>query len=249
MSSRGEHAASFESLEDFKNAVGWNVQLLKTRKRETDIAIHLRSRVSDYVDGFLTLDAFKDSCYEEAVTIAKEESGARFLTSIGSTLVAEANYFLAYRKSVIKWRGPVSNLKRKFLKLRRKAAMYKSVLNTAKESFGIISSECPDNIGQESEISMTCFSKTIPLILEMAWTFNQLDITTTLSGACKKLFYDADVSSKDERLRRAEAVHILGAQFYLVGLQKGGNGTASVDEIKDRASAAFAESVKRANAD
>lgn len=221
--------------------------MLKTRMRETEIAINLRTRVDDYVEGFLTLDAYKDSCYEEASTIAKEASGARFLLAIGPAMVAEANYFLGYRKSIIKWRGPVSNLKRKMLKLRRKASMYKSILHTAKESIGILSSECPENLEQDGQVSMACLSNTVPLILEMAWTINYLDITSTLSGACKKLFYDDNVSSKEERLRRAEAVHILGTQFYLVGLQKAGNGTAlsSIDEIKDRASAAFAESVKK----
>lgn len=222
--------------------------MLKTRRRETEIAIHLRTRVNDYVEGFLTLDAYKDSCYEEATTIAKEASGARYLIAIGPALMAEANYFLGYRKSIIKWRGPVSNIKRKILKLRRKASMYKSILHTAKESLGILSSECPENLEQDGQVSMACLANTVPLILEMAWTINNLDITSTLSGACKKLFYDDNVASKEERLRRAEAVHILGTQFYLVGLQKG-NATApsSIDEIKDRASAAFAESVKRGN--
>jgi hypothetical protein len=236
-------------LEDFKAAVGWNVQILKKRKRENEIAIHLRARVDDYVEGFLTLDAFKDSCYEEAATIVKEASGARFLLAIGPALVAEANYFLGYRNSFVKWRGPTSNLKRKMLKLGRKVSMYKSILHTAKESFGIISSECPENIESQSGVSMSCLSNTIPLILEMAWTINNVDITNTLSEACKKLFYDASVSSKEERLRRAHAVHILGTQFYLVG-SKAGNATvpSSVDEIKDRANVAFAESVKRGNA-
>ena len=97
---------------------------------------------------------------------------------------------------------------------------------------------------------MTCLSNTMPLILEMAWKINYLDITTTLSGACQKLFYDANILSKEERLLRAQAVHILGTQFYLVGLQEAGNATvSSVDEIKDRANAAFAESMKRGNAD
>lgn len=201
------------------------------------------------MDGLLALDAFKDSCYEEAAIVAKESSGARFLLAIGPALVAEANYFLGYRKSVVLWRGPVSYFKRKMLKLSRKASMYKSILRTVKESLLIIDSECAKNFEQQSGVSMTCLTNTMPLILEMAWKINYLDITTTLSGACSKLFHDANVSSQAERLRRAQAVHILGTQFYLVGLKMAGNVTLpdSVDEIKDRASAAFTESVKRRN--
>lgn len=249
LSRRGETELSFESLEELKAAIGYNVQILKKRKRETEIAIHLRSRVADYVDGLLALDAFKESCYQEAATIAKEASGTRFLLAIGPQLVAEANYFLGYRKSVVKWRGPVSNVKRKLLKFRRKASMYKSILHTVKESVLIMNAECPRDAKQQSEASVDCLSNTIPLILEMAWTINYVDITTTVSGACNKLFYDV-ASSKEERLLRAQAVHIMGSQFHLVGLQKAGNFTAphTVDEIKDRASAAFAESMKRAYA-
>ena len=199
------------------------------------------------MEGLLTLDAFKDSCYEEAIAIAKEASGARYLLAMGPTLVAESNYFLGYRSSVIKWRGPISNIKRKMLKLSRKASAYKSVLHTAKESFRIINADCPENFEQENDVSLTCLSNTVPLILEMAWKFNNLDITVILSGACKKLFYDANVSSKVDRVRRAEAVLVLGTQFYLVGLQKASNDISSVDEIKDRASTAFTESVKRRN--
>ena len=244
LSRRGDtELAAFESLEELKTAIGYNVQILKKRKRETEIAIHLRSRIADYVDGLLALDAFKESCYQEAATIAKEASGTRFLLAIGPILVAEANYFLGYRKS------PVSNVKRKLLKFRRKASMYTSILHTVKESVLIMNAECPRDAKQQSEASVDCLSNTIPLILEMAWTINYVDIATALSGACNKLFYDV-ASSKEERLLRAQAVHVMGSQFHLVGLQKAGNFTAphTVDEIKDRASAAFAESMKRAYA-
>ncbi len=80
----GGSSASFESWEDLKTAFGWSEAALKRRKRETDIAIHIRSRVSDYVEGYLALDAFKDSCFEEAVSIAKGGSyGSSFLLAIG----------------------------------------------------------------------------------------------------------------------------------------------------------------------
>ena len=94
-------------------------------------------------------------------------------------------------------------------------------------------------------------SNTIPAILELAWAINYVDITNTLHGACGKLFRDADLSSWEERLRRAEAVHILGSQFYLVGLEAtagwSGNATRAGDaeDIMARANAAFMESLKK----
>mmetsp|Transcript_29059 Transcript_29059/g.53197 ORF Transcript_29059/g.53197 Transcript_29059/m.53197 type:complete len:583 (+) Transcript_29059:95-1843(+) len=76
--------ASFDNWEDVKTAFGWSEAALKRRKRETDIAVHLRERVSDYVDGYLALEAFRDTCWEEAVGIAKGGSyGASFLLAIG----------------------------------------------------------------------------------------------------------------------------------------------------------------------
>ncbi len=90
----------------------------------------------------------------------------------------------------------------------------------------------------------------------MAWAINYVDISNALHGACFKLFSDADVPSWDARLHRAEVIHILGSQFYLVGMEatmvfrgKNGNGTTStggkVYDIKARASAAFTESLKK----
>ena len=81
------------SLGDYKTESCWNEAgeageaALKRRKRETDIAIHLRTRVSDYVEGYLALDAYKDGCFEEAVSIAKGGLyGASFLLAIGPSV-------------------------------------------------------------------------------------------------------------------------------------------------------------------
>lgn len=264
---------SFDSWDDVKAAFGWSDTLLKRRKRETEIALHLRKRTADYVDGYLALNAFKETCWEEAVSIAKGGSyGASFLLAIGPSLVAEADAFLGYRASVLgSWRGPVSNVKRKMLFMRRKYAVSRAVLRTIKESFMALYNSAeiiPDvestprrrrQVGREEkqadrvvfkdkEVLKDNLSNTIPTIISMAWAINFVDISNTLSGACSKLFYDADVPSWNERLRRAEAVQALGTQFYLVGMEvTGGNTTVTgdIDDIKAKANAAFMESLKK----
>jgi len=287
----GASSSTFESWDDIKTAFGWNEAALKRRKRETEIAIHLRNRISDYVDGYLTLDAFKDGCWEEAIQIAKggggSSYGASFLLAIGPSLVVEADAFLGYRSSVLgSWRGPISNVKRNMLFIRRKFAVGRSVLRTISHSLRALyeSAEFTSNDGSrgsinhqrrsssrhdrsrsgsdknkrrsdnrvdiDQELLKDNLSNTIPTILDMAWAINYVDISNTLYGACGKLFYDADVSSWEERLRRAEAVHILGSQFYSVGLEvSGGNKTVmmtdNVDDIKAQANAAFMESLKK----
>lgn len=274
--------STFETWEELKDAFGWSATALKRRKRETDIATFLRTRVTDYVDGYLTFEAFSDSCHEEALRImghgngsdSSSSYGASFLLAIGPALVVEADAFLGYRKSMLGlWRGPLMNMKRSALFLRRKGAVAKSVLRTLRESFSAVynsaelipttdydSSRGSSSRRKRLEHQQVVFNdkdllkdnlfNTIPTILEMAWRMNFVDISNTLHGACTKLFQDADVSSWESRLRRAEAIHILGHQFTIVGMEAtgdkkdGNNGTTS-DDIKARASAAFMESLNK----
>ena len=80
----GDGSMSFESWDDMKSVLGWGETALKRRKREAEIAMNLRDRISDYVDGYLAEDAFKVSCWNEAVSISKGGSyGASFLSAIG----------------------------------------------------------------------------------------------------------------------------------------------------------------------
>lgn len=101
----------------------------------------------------------------------------------------------------------------------------------------------------DKELLKDNLSNTIPAVLELAWAINYVDITNTLHGACGKLFRDADLASWEERLRRAEAVNILGSQFVRVGLEAtaGWNVTMAGDaeDIKARANTAFMESLKK----
>ena len=80
----GNGTVSLDSWEDVKTALGWSEEALKRRKREANIAAHLRARVADYADELLAHDAFRDSCREEAKEIAAGGSyGAEFLLAIG----------------------------------------------------------------------------------------------------------------------------------------------------------------------
>ncbi|KAL3797863.1 hypothetical protein HJC23_006901 [Cyclotella cryptica] len=261
---------SFESWDDMKSVLGWGETALKRRKRETEIALYLRSRISDYVDGYLTADAFKESCRAEAVNISSGGSyGALFLTAIGPALVVEAESFLGYRSSLTgSWRGPVSGVRRNLLYIRRKYSFAKAVLRTVGDGLKAIYDSAekisdldkvsqPQSTGrtkpqkvffQDQKVLKDNLSNAIPSILNMAWAINFIDISNTLAAACTKLFYDASVSSKSERLRRAEAIQILGSQFDLVAMEvTGGNATLAgdIDDIKARANAAFTESLKK----
>ena len=134
LGSQAQEGGGISSLEDLRNALGWSETALKRRKREAGIAVHLRARTEDYVDGFLAIEAFRDSCLEEALAIASGGSyGASFLLAIGPSLMAEADAFLGYRASVLgAWRGPVNGLRRTWLSARRKLAVGGALVRAAK---------------------------------------------------------------------------------------------------------------------
>lgn len=189
-----------------------------------------------------------------------------------SQLIAEAGAFLGYRSSILgSWRGPVNNVKRNLLFLRRKFAVTSAALHTIRESLTALyksaevipSSNVDDSsspwrmndhkrkrteqrvVFNDKELLKDNLSNTIPAILELAWAINYADITNTLHGACGKLFRDADLASWEERLRRAEAVNILGSQFVRVGLEATAGWDGDAEDIKARANTAFMESLKK----
>lgn len=102
----------------------------------------------------------------------------------------------------------------------------------------------------QAKETMEKLEDTLPAILELAWAINVRDITRTLKQVCHKLFYDASVE-RDVRWRRAEAVRILGREFYAIGkasectrtLTKSGG---DKDEIKLRAEIAAMTTLAKA---
>ena len=53
--------------------------------------------------------------------------------------------------------------------------------------------------------------KLLPHMLDVAWAWNYIDISSTLSGACWRLFQDA--STKKEQRRRAQAIAVIAEEF------------------------------------
>jgi hypothetical protein len=89
--------------------------------------------------------------------------------------------------------------------------------------------------------------ETIPALLELAWAINIRDISRTLKNACKKLFTDAEVPMAT-RLHRAEAIRIIGEEFYSIGKARGGNNYSVNDtaDIKARAEVAVMATMAKA---
>merc|ERR1712130_354979 len=65
---------------------------------------------------------------------------------------------------------------------------------------------------KEAQEVMSSVSDSLPTFLEFAWAVNKTDIQKTLQRACKKVLISADVP-RAVRIRRAEALKILGEEF------------------------------------
>mmetsp|Transcript_32584 Transcript_32584/g.59917 ORF Transcript_32584/g.59917 Transcript_32584/m.59917 type:complete len:542 (-) Transcript_32584:423-2048(-) len=234
---------------------------LAQRKREVDIAVHLRDRVEMYVDEAITAPAFADSCRSEAEKIAKGAFGETYLMSIGSAMELEASQFLGYRKSVLGWRGNLSFIKKKMRSIQQAGSTARALLGAAKSSFDAMKLVSDEDSGKKAEdgsqkVDIEDLKKygghALPSILDFAWRMNERDISYTIREACRRLFSDASASS-NERIRRADAVLTLGHEFFSIGklVARGnrtssrGNGTFAAEDIA-RAQVAFETTVLKA---
>lgn len=101
---------------------------------------------------------------------------------------------------------------------------------------------------EQAKLAQEKMEETIPALLELAWAINIRDISKTLRCACKKLFTDADVSMPD-RISRAEAVRIIGTEFYNVGKARGGEQydvKKDLEDVKARAEVAVMTTMAKA---
>src|SRR6056300_1274079 len=92
---------------------------------------------------------------------------------------------------------------------------------------------------EQAKMAGQKLEETIPALLELAWAINIRDITRTLKHACNKLFTDAEVPMAT-RIQRAEAIRIIGDQFYKIGKSRGWEKYSVKDaaDIKARAEVA-----------
>ena len=235
-----------------------NLQI-EQRKRQLDIAIHLHDRIDKFVNDQETIQEFRASCQEEATAIAEGEFGIIFLKAIGSSLVEESELFL----------GSTSVMKHKFSQLTRKITTSVALWNTVRTSVSAfwyaskrkkkIENDCEsfdqkdnsnnldDDDDDDDDVLVQKLEKSLPSALRLAWAYNIQDIADTLHEACSKLF--AHHSRPDDfsftRIKRAEAVRILGTEFLAVSKFNEGKLRHETDKnmIKERLQEAYEASM------
>jgi hypothetical protein len=100
---------------------------------------------------------------------------------------------------------------------------------------------------EQAKMTQQKLEDTIPALLELAWAINIRDISRTLKHACKKLTVDAEVPM-ETRIQRAEAIRLIGEEFYLIGKAGGGEKYSVKDtaDIKARAEVAVMTTMAKA---
>jgi hypothetical protein len=249
--------------------------MLKQRKREVKIALYLKEKVLPYLEAHDEDDihTFRASIQKEAIKIADTSFGATFLVTIGFALEVESDEFLGFQNTALgvgghaaRWRKTRKNTQnnwklvgaalnagttgRKAMKEVEAAqrAMEEKRANAGLEGDKSKVGEEPSMDDEEqAKVAAQKLEETIPALLELACAINIRDISRTLKNACKKLFTDAEVPMTT-RIQRAEAIHIIGNEFYSIGKARGGEkyNVKDTADIKARAEVAVMATMAKA---
>jgi X-domain of DnaJ-containing len=208
------------------------------------------------------VEAYAQSCNAEAKKICAGSYGDLYCVTIGFALQVAAEEYIGFEKTFLGLGGHVARTKKnasgfasgmKLLGAGIKAVasgskVMRDVEDLQKKSTAKSAAEGPENDNgleiteQDAQQMAATIEGSVPTFLEFAWAFNKRDIQSTLRGVCKKLFDDASVPKAD-RLKRADAVRILGREFQTVGKQhrstkRGDKSEFSADDAFARAAVA-----------
>jgi hypothetical protein len=215
MTEEEQHAVLQERMKVMKEQ-----DVLKQRKRVVKCAINLRKRILAYEADPVT---FVASAQEEAFNIVKGAYGDLYARTIGFALQVAAEEYLGFETTFLGMGGHLARTKKgasginnniKLLGAGIKAASAGSKAMREAETLQKGMTEGVDE-AKAAEMADT-LEDSLPAFLELAWAINKRDIQGTLKEVCKKLFDDASVP-KVARLARAEAVRVLGREFFQIG--------------------------------
>jgi len=241
------------------------------RRRKVTCAINMRKRIEPYVDEEEDEEQFVLSCQAEAAKICKSAFGHVFCSAIGKAFELEGTEFLGFAMSP--WLGSLDGhsayLKKRATDLNNnyrvlnagisavragsKAMKHvESIQKQAEEQSSLSGGGLGASPleGSQAKETMKKLEDTLPTILELAWAINVKDITNTLKDVCHKLFSDASVDM-NTRIKRAEAMRIIGREFYAIGnacgnIKDATEGKDNTEEIKLRAEIAAMTTLAKA---
>jgi hypothetical protein len=250
--------------------------MLKQRKREVKCALNLREKILPYLEAKDEddLHTFKASIQKEAAKIADTSFGPTFLVTIGFALGVEGEEFLGFQNTALgvgghaaRWKKTRKNTSNNFKimgaalnagttgrKAMKEVEAAQRKMEEKRAQEGVVESDKTEEGGgdssmdeEQAKIAAQKLEETIPALLELAWAINIRDISRTLKHACKKLFTDAEVPMSI-RIQRAEAIRLIGDEFYSIGKARGGETYSVKDsaDIKSRAEVAVMATMAKA---
>ena len=205
---------------------------LKQRLRQTRCARNLRDRIRPFVEDVQDAETFAVSCREEATKISEGAYGELYCQSVGFALLVGAEEYLGRERTFLGLGGKAAAFRRNFTGFRTNfqvvgagikaiGAGSRAMQESEKQSqeSGASASDSVSKNPQEMQAEkaakmMESLNETLPAFLELTWAINKGDIQSTLMNVCKKLFDDC--VPRQVRLKRAEAVRILGREFQFV---------------------------------
>lgn len=195
---------------------------LKQKKRYVKCARYLRERVKLYAKDPV---AFTLGCGEEAEKIAAGAYGDLYCRTIGFAFQVAAEEYLGFEKTLFGLGGHVARTKKNASGFASGMSLLGAGIKAAGAGVKVMkeaeemqkTADRGQEVGeQEAQQMAVALEGSVPAFLAFAWAVNKRDIQSTLRACCKKVFDDASVP-KDERIKRAEAVRILGKEFQMVG--------------------------------
>ena len=235
---------------------------LKQRKRQAKCAKNLLERINPFVSGKISEVDFVAGSRDEAGRIAEGAFGELYMMTIGYTLLVAAEEFIGFKTSFLGLGGHAARTKQnasnfganmKLIGAGIKALGAGSRAMVEAENLQKKAEETGEELDASAAAEMAeALDDSLPTFLEFAWALNKKDIQSTLKAVCKKLFDDSsgDDNTKELRLKRAEAVKILGREFLLIGKQakksKPSSNKVDADDIKARVEVATRTTMAKA---
>ena len=268
-------AHDLDAVQHYEQAIKRTAQEeLRQQRRIVECAMYLRERIEAFTSGAVDEAEFICTCQEEAAIITKGTFGDVFATAIGFALEVEAADFVGSQTSFLglesqgaKWKKKSQAWGNQFKIIssgigaaRAGAKAYNELEQVQKkhmkgqESLELNNKKATATDGSgmdEATVEKVTqqFEQSLPVFLELAWAINIQDISQTLNKVCFKLFRDhAETLDLETRVLRAEAVKILGREFYAIGVasKKTNFRNVSAQDLRTRAEVAAMTTMAKA---
>jgi curved DNA-binding protein CbpA len=223
------------------------------KRRQVDVAIHLRGRIDAYNSGKITLLEFQDSCRAEArsLLLAMEgrREGEKLLRAIGDGLVAATKPYVnpKWTDHLTGWVSGTKASSKQTSVTRKIERVIRSVVletDTGSESHeeSPNTSEC-DKDKKEANVDALLQKLATPNMMRLVWEFNFQDISRTVREAARRVLDDGEKET-ELCLLKARALYTLGKEFRSAVSGTQAQDYPETETMQEKLKAALMDSVK-----